>query len=484
MAKNSLPEATSDAASTSKLPSPTSRAESSHPKSTKSEAASIPTTSTALASTAAPGLGTVSAAEHSRALRASLEQHNATFEALLRLIPAKFYIVDEPDPVEANAKYQKHRKHAKEAKEHKKERERALKRLRLDPMNHKTVVDIHETVAAQAQAKVGDNADMAGDNDVEAADSGEDDKVDVDAAVLDGPSTTVADSMSMDASGDSAPLVPMPAATGGIAELRAKLHARMDALRKRRGAPLTGEGGTMLTGKDALIEERRRAMREKRRKETKERRRQEKGAKTAKTQLLVSASPPPGNAAVASSSKSKGEVSVAFNTTIGAVSSKSKRKNAVSANQPAVLLQQLQAQKSRLLALPEDARRNAEERRRWARAAARMEGAKNPGIATVSDDADGEERKLKKAIKRKEKEKERSKKAWDERKKQVADAMKARQAKRADNIAVRNERRKGGKHGKGAVGAKKVNNAGSAGKGKQRAGFEGKSTKIRSSKRK
>lgn len=66
--------------------------------------------------------------------------------------------------------------------------------------------------------------------------------------------------------------------------------------------------------------------------------------------------------------------------------------------------------------------------------------------------------KLKKAVKRAEHEKVKSKKEWDERKRQVAANMAAKQKKRTDNIATRAER-KGDRKGR-------------AGKG--RPGFEGK----------
>ncbi|KAL1747595.1 surfeit locus protein 6-domain-containing protein [Schizophyllum fasciatum] len=345
------------------------------------------------------------AASSSTQLLESLQKHNDTFESLLKLIPAKFYLVNE-EPVDfVPSKYQKHT--GKKAKEIK-----AAKRDRLDPSKNKTIVDIQNEAA------------------------GEDDAMDID---LD----------AKDRDGD-VEIVPMHA--GGANALRDKLHARMAAFRQGRGANASN-------GKDALIEERRRAMRERRRKETKERRRQEKSAKTAKTQLLVEHSPPP--QAHASTSK-RTETTVAFNTVDGAAK---KGKKAVS-NNPTNLLSHLQAQKSRLEALPADKRAQISEKNRWARAEARLSGAKNPGIAVAEDGGeDAEEKKLKKAVKRKEKEKEKSKKAWDERKKQVTQSMAARQAKRTDNIAQRNERRK--------------NHGAKAGKGKQRAGFEGSSRSVK-----
>ena len=74
---------------------------------------------------------------------------------------------------------------------------------------------------------------------------------------------------------DLAPIVPLPQSES-IETLRAKLHAKIEAIRiKKRG---DGEGNS----KDELLEERRMqraAMRERRRKETKEKIRKEKESK-------------------------------------------------------------------------------------------------------------------------------------------------------------------------------------------------------------
>ena len=140
---------------------------------------------------------------------------------------------------------------------------------------------------------------------------------------------------------------------------------------------------------------------------------------------------------------------VSFSAVAGPSSSK-KSKNLTTTSNPSLALGQLTTHKEKLAAMPEEKRRAAEEREKWEKAEARMEGVK------VKDD----EARLKKAAKRKEKVKEKSQKKWcvsslwtpavaflkshccrHERKDQTAASMAARQKKRADNIAMKSERR-------------------------------------------
>jgi predicted ribosome quality control (RQC) complex YloA/Tae2 family protein len=69
---------------------------------------------------------------------------------------------------------------------------------------------------------------------------------------------------------------------------------------------------------------------------------------------------------------------------------------------PQQALQQLASRKGKLASMPEEKRKAIEDREKWEKAEARLEGVK------VHDD----ESRLKKAAKRKEKEKSKSKKDW------------------------------------------------------------------------
>ncbi|KAF9262726.1 hypothetical protein L218DRAFT_973368 [Marasmius fiardii PR-910] len=403
-------------------------------------------------------------------LRSSLEKHNETFETLLKLIPAKFYLVQDLTDEQIASKFQKNSKKQKAPKQAIKEASKKARKEKLDPANQKTIVDLqNEAAEAQRQAKSkgkrkalseddgSDDDDGGLDVDIQMEDnSGEDEEENVDADAMDV---------------DDAPLVPM-APTSDIAVLREKLHAKMAALRRGNAQRPNGEAGD----RDELLEERRRqraAMRERRRKETKEKKKKEEEMRGKKakekqqndtTQLLV---PDPISSVLSSNPKSK-LTNVAFSSITqsnGAGPSNPRNARLKTTSDPNQALSQLAARKEKLALLPDEKRKAVEEKERFEKAEARLEGVK------VKDD----EARLKKAAKRKEKEKAKSKKTWDERKEQVAASMAAKQKKRADNIASRNERRNDKRKGVKLKNKARPGFEGKAfGKGKAKAGGKGK----------
>ncbi|KAF6761458.1 surfeit locus protein 6-domain-containing protein [Ephemerocybe angulata] len=358
-------------------------------------------------------------------LRTSLEQHNETFENLLKLIPAQYYIVNEQKMEEQMAsKFQKHSKKQKGVK-HAAEvaaAKQAAKRQKLDPANQKTIIDIQNE----------QNAEEGTDE----SDSGSDGGMDVDVS-FEGADEDEDESNGEDAGDEEREYVPMPSG-GGINTLRQKMQSKIAGFRQQRGQAEPGS-------KDELLEERRQqraAMPQQ----------TPKGSVPKAPQLLVP-------------DHSNKVANVAFSTVRDPSSSKpaasSSYKSLKASSDPKQALLQLQAKKAKLEALPEEKRKEIAERERWLKAEARMEGVK------VRDD----EGRLKKAVKRKDKEKMKTKKEWSERKEQVSAAMAARQKKRTDNLAMRADRKKDKKSG-----ASSKKGAAGKGKGKARPGFEGKKT--------
>ncbi|KAI0043062.1 hypothetical protein FA95DRAFT_1609716 [Auriscalpium vulgare] len=386
-------------------------------------------------------------------LQASLKKHNDTFESLLGLIPARYYLVREDADDQAASKYHKNTKKQTGGKAALKEASKKARRDKLDPANNKTVIQLQNESLQEPGPSKGKGKQKA------AASDESDDDSDADADIA----MDVDDDLVSDADADGAEddgIVPL-AQPASIETLRAKLHAKIDSMRAR---------GRAASGKDELLEERRQqraAMRERRRRETREKIRQEEERKAQKpkgkgkekerdkavpnkTQLLV-----PDQSANRAPDPRSALTNVAFSAVAGSSASSSKAHAKAArlktSSNPAQALEQLSARKEKLAALPEDKRKAIEERERWEKAEARMDGVK------VRDD----EARLKKAAKRGEKEKGKSKKAWTERKEQVAASMAAKQKKRTDNIAMRSQKRNDKRKG-------------TNGKNKARPGFEGK----------
>ncbi|WWC72338.1 uncharacterized protein I206_106300 [Kwoniella pini CBS 10737] len=341
----------------------------------------------------------------------SLEKHNSTFTTLLSLIPAQYYIAPDPDVVDSKWMKNKKRKTGEEIKEHK----RKVKQNKLDPSNHQSLDQLQSTDTAAEEVESESILPEAG------------------------PSS----------------LQPLPP-TASISELRSKLQNRLDSFKRQRGVNPEDENAG---SRNALEEERRRKrgeMRDKRRNLRKEERRKEgEKGNVAKTQLIV-----PQPREDPSSSLSFPSVSLPSSSSASASLAKKTKLGLKQLSNPSQALEYLEKHKEHLQSLPEDKRKEAEERERWAKAEERASGAK------VADN----EQVLKKAVKRKEKAKTKSSQAWSERKRDLEKSAATAVKKRNDNIAKRVDDKRNKRLGikdKG-TGAKK---------GKSRPGFEGKKGK-------
>ncbi|SPO32628.1 related to RRP14 - protein involved in Ribosomal RNA Processing [Ustilago trichophora] len=481
----------------------------------------------------------------------TLTKHNSAFTSLLHLIPPQFYLTrDDADDLaeDVSSKYMKNkRKKAKseiEAKE-RKDKLREAKKQRLDPDNFATVTDIQAERAAAKAAREAAEADSDLDMDVEgmvsvedddehdhahgAAGDTDDDMQDSDVEDLPAKSTNTAAAAT---AADSA--VPKPIQTEGerkasIDALRAKLHAKIAGLQRKRGLPTDAnddgseDGSSVISSKDELLEERRRQRfdaRERKKQEKKDAKAAAKAAAKAKkagvdnapngiksgkalnvatkTPALLVAEPGYGDKRNGASGSGASSIDVNggsinfsaldFNP-VGAAgaslpeSSAGGKKNKLALpSDPKAALQVLEARKKQ-----EEARRakladkmgdapdalsakvsQYEENKQWDKVLAQATGVK------IRDD----EKLLKKAVKRKDKQKEKSSKAWNERQQQETQKQADRQKKRQDNIAARKAAKggkKGNKKGSSSTLSKSKTPAGKKPSfGKARPGFEGK----------
>lgn len=243
--------------------------------------------------------------------------------------------------------------------------------------------------------------------------------------------------------------------------LRARLAARIEALRAARKAD--GSDGKPILTRAELIEERRRkqAQRKAHKKELRLKAKQEEDLK--REEALASARNSPGGSLMSpmipvndevETSFSFGRVAFADGTTLSRDLSYEKEAGEKKKKlDPKSALAKVEAQKRRLAELDEEKRKDILEKEVWLAARRKAEGEK------VRDD----EALLKKAVKRKEKAKQKSEKEWKERKAGVAKGIHDRQKKREANLQARRD-------GKGQKGKKK---SGPTKKKAARPGFEG-----------
>ncbi|KAF2174000.1 hypothetical protein M409DRAFT_48897 [Zasmidium cellare ATCC 36951] len=259
------------------------------------------------------------------------------------------------------------------------------------------------------------------------------------------------------ASGTSSPKIQLPDVDP--AELQERLRKRIEELRARRKAD--GGEGKPAKSRQELLEQRRKKE-EQRKAHKKELRRQakEEEARKRDEQLRGSGSPlsteifnrnsPRPQDNNFSFSRLAFEDGTAADASLTELQDPRKRKGP---QDPRTALEAAEKKQSRLAGLDAEKRADIAEKDMWLNAKKRAHGER------VRDDTS----LLKKALKRKEKQKTKSEKEWNERKEAVVKGKEAKQKKRETNLQKRREE-------KGQKGKKK-----SQGKGKKKArpGFEG-----------
>ncbi|KAF9417577.1 hypothetical protein BGZ94_009929 [Podila epigama] len=395
-----------------------------------------------------------------------IKAHGSSFDSLLKLIPAQYYITKDMTEEEQNSKYQ-HNKKRNAPKQEIKDRSKKAKKAKLDPENNKTIAEIQSEMLAKGDDNGSD--DDQDDEDANMVDSDNEDIVedDSEAPVITKSSTHNFEGLLAQVHN----VAQTPAqAPKSITELRAKLEERLAKFRGRRGATDPSANPTNKpTSRQAILEAR---LKRKKDKKASQKLAKEKRAAGGSEGLVVkeqdtSASSTAGGRPSASSINDKGEVRFSKFEFSGL---QKKKKGPTDAK---AQLNMVEAHKEKLAALeaadPEKA--NAlKEKDTWKKALQLAHGEK------VKDDV----KLLKKTIKREETFKKKSAKEWSERKSTISKAKDQKQKKREENIKARIDAAKD----RGKKGDKKANKGNKGGKPKARAGFEGKNGKKSSKSKK
>ncbi|KAI1297118.1 surfeit locus protein [Mortierella claussenii] len=385
-------------------------------------------------------------------LEERIKEHGKSFDSLLKLIPAQYYITKELSEEEQNSKYQ-HNKKRSAPKQEVKERTKKAKKAKLDPENNKSVTDLQSEMIANGGDDDEDDEDEHDENE-------EDDIVDDSQAPVMTKSKIGHNFEGLLAQVQTAAKSPA-VAPKSIIELRAKLEERLAKFRGHRGAAEASSTATKPTSRQAILEAR---LKRKKDKKAAQKLAKEKRAGGGSEGLVVKEQTGSSTSAngrpSASSINEKGEVRFSKFEFDGL--QKKKRGPTDAQGQ----LKMVEAHKEKLAALqtadPEKA--NAlKEKDTWKKALQLAQGEK------VKDDV----KLLKKTIKREETFKKKSSKEWGERKSTVSKSKDQKQKKREENLKARIDAAKN----KGKKGDKKKGGDKKGGKPKARAGFEGKNNR-------
>ncbi|KAJ3005607.1 surfeit locus protein [Thoreauomyces humboldtii] len=399
----------------------------------KAKAAAAPTAAAVSVSPAKSAVTTSVAPYSVDQLQTHLAEHIRCFDAMVELIPPKYYFAKIDVDADLVGKHLYNKK-GKAPKQEIKDATKKAKKSKLDPESSQSVLEIQSDNLKAIAAQTTTTTPKAG-----------------------GKSGTSAARLAPN--GLAAPVIALPASS--IGELQEKLKLRIQELRsKRKAAPLDEDG------KEEAPKSRQEIL------EARATRKQERKAgiqlKKEKRRKLddttgMSTAPSPSKPAPSPSAGKKGSTvteDVSFGKLdFGVVEPSKKRKGPTDI---AGQLKQAEAKKQKLEKLKETNKEKAEsimESATWTKVLKQAEGEK------VKDDV----KLLKKSVKRKEATKQKSAAVWADRQASHKKEQDDRQKKREDNIKQRLEQRNAPKGSKAAKGGKPGGGSGQ----KKRPGFEG-----------
>ncbi|KAI8335272.1 surfeit locus protein 6-domain-containing protein [Choanephora cucurbitarum] len=350
-------------------------------------------------------------------------QHDAQiFDDLLRLIPAKFYVMDKGDDA-INSKFQ-HNKRKKAPKQAIKDATKKAKKAKLDPENAKSITQVQEEKAKQLKEESSDDDESDDQQDDEA--SVEDEKMEVDSGAFSGLDDQPA------AEKVQEPVHVQPMEKGDIDQLRNRLHERINQLRKKRNAPGSSPSSPrsredILAARNKKKEDRKKAIKAQK----------EKGNKVAPEELVKFDSK---SSSGDKSRPSADSIKMDGDLFFGKLSVGKDQKKKKGPTDAKTQLKMLEAKKEKLEKLKDEDKSKADqakEKEEWNKVIALATGEK------PRDDA----KLLKKAIKRQEKQKQKSSQEWNKRIDKVKMEEKNKIKKREDNIKAKIEEKKNKKRG-------------------------------------
>ncbi|KAI7896170.1 surfeit locus protein 6-domain-containing protein [Mucor mucedo] len=342
------------------------------------------------------------------------------FDNLLKLIPAKFYVMDKND--DASGKFQ-HNKRKKAPKQAIKDRTKKAKKAKLDPTNIKSIGELQEEKAKQLieEQENKSESDEEEDDEEESSDADEEqiEKMDVETGAFSGLDDSTPALAEATTTVEEVNLQPME--KSDIDQLRNRLQARISQLREKRNAP--GANTANPRSRDDIL-----AARNKKKEDRKKaiKAQKEKGGKVASEELVkFDDRKPVFNQTRPSADSVKMDGDLYFGKlAVGATVDQKKKKGPTDAK---TQLKMLEAKQEKLEKMKGEDKSKAEElmeKEEWNKVLALATGEK------LKDDT----KLLKKTIKRQEKLKNKSGQEWNKRIEKVKYDEKKHIKKREENI--------------------------------------------------